>query len=135
MAAPFTDQNYQDIISILGLDPSYIRSGSTLRYQGGNLEDLDAEQGTDFVSEVQQAITDYQTAQSARDAAIASDDAIGVQSQSVPGEYSLSWGNRGAIARYDRYQIAMRNAQQTIIRLLRWKETNRYSGRATKTIS
>ena len=135
MAAPFTEQNYQDIIKILGLNPAYIRDGSALRYRGGILEDLDAESSTDFVGEVQQAITDWNTASTARDAAIASDDSLGVQSQSVPGEYSLSWGNRGGVAKYDNYLIAMRQAEQDILRLLQWDKTNRYSGRATKTFS
>lgn len=134
MAAPFTNANYQSLITILSLPANQYRQGSRLRYHCQRLEQLDNDEGSDFVEVVQQAISHWETANDAMTAAIASDDAIGVQSQSVPGEYAVSWGGRGATAKYDNYRLAMRKAEADIIRLLGWEKTNRYSGRTVKSV-
>lgn len=136
MAAPFTDSDYQNIVDILNLGPEYLETSSYLRNSGRYLEDQDSRLGTDNVGKVQQAIADYLTAQTAYNAAIEADDALGVSSQSVAGEYSVSWAKGSAAnQKYANYIVAMRRQREIITRYLNWVKTNYYSGRVTKGVS
>ena len=136
MAAPFTEQNYIDIVDILRLNPDYLENGSDLRDRGQYLENQDARLSTDMVGKVQTAIADYLTAQSAYNTAIEGDDALGVSSQSVSGEYSVSWAKGSAAnTKYSNYLIAMRRHYQTIVQYMRWDKTGPYSGVVSRTIS
>jgi len=136
MAAPFTEQNYQDIILILRLNPDQMENGSDLRDRGLYLENQDSRLATNFVGAVQDAITGYLTAYNAKNAALEADDALGVSSQSVPGEYSVSWsGGSAGKNKYSNYDAAMRRHYQTIVQYLRWNKTSPYNGTVVSTIS
>ena len=116
--ATFTEQNYQDIVDILNLRPEQLELNSTLRTQGRILEEQDARLTLDNVTKVTDAITAWQGYDTAKTAAIATDDSLGVSSQSVSGEYSVSWANGASSEKYANYDILMRKQAAIITRYL-----------------
>lgn len=134
--ATFTTANYQSLIKILGLRVEQIQSGSELRIKGDELEELDIKESTNFVGEVQQAISDYESAENDYNVNFESSDNNGISSVSVSGEYSMSFeGGAGYNSKYGNYTAAIRRHRDTITRLLNWDRTNPYSGSATKSVS
>lgn len=134
--ATFTTANYQSLIKILGLRVEQIQSGSELRIKGDELEKLDIKESTNFVGEVQQAISDYESAENDYNVNFESSDNNGISSVSVSGEYSMSFeGGARYNSKYGNYTAAIRRHRDTIIRLLNWDRTNPYSGSATKSVS
>lgn len=134
--ATFSEADYQNLVDILNLGPEYLETASYLRNSGKYLEEQDVRLNTDNVTRVKEAIAGYLSAQSAYNAAIESDTALGVASQSVQGEYSITWANGNAAAqKYSNYTVAMRRHKATITRYLNWTRSNPYSGRVTKGVS
>lgn len=134
--ATFSDQNYQDLIDILGLPPSELEQYSDLRQKARRLEDRDVRLQTRNVGRVQKAIYDYLKAEESFNCAFESDDDLGTSSASVSGEYSVSYSQGGlARSRYLNYQAAMNRNRQTIIRYLQWIESSPYTGRVLRGVS
>ncbi len=126
MAAPFTIEDYQNLTIILRLPPTEITEGSLLREKGTDLEEIDAQNSTDFVGQVQTAISDWFTVDGEKITAIATDTGMGVKRQRVEREYEIEYGSRGSSAQYDSYEIRKRRFEAEIIRLLQWDVTSRY---------
>lgn len=134
--ATFSEADYQNLVDILNLGPEYLETASYLRNSGKYLEEQDTRLSTDNVTKVKEAIANYLSAQAAYNTAIEGDTALGVASQSVAGEYSVSWaGGSAAAQKYNNYVIAMRRHKATITRYFSWTRSNPYSGRVTKGVS
>jgi hypothetical protein len=126
MAAPFTTEDYQNLIIILQLSPTEIAEGSLLREKGTALEEIDEQNLTDFVGQVQTAIAAWITANDEKNAIVSTDTGQGIKRQKVDGEYEVEYGTRGALSRYDSYEMRKRQAELDIRRLLQWEATTRY---------
>lgn len=126
MALPFTTEDYQNLIIILRLSPTEIVAGSLLREKGVELEEIDLQNLTDFVGEVQTAIINWITVNDEKNTAIATNTSIGIKRQRVEKEYEVEYEKGGVLARYDSYEIRKRQYEADIIRLLQWNVTSRY---------
>lgn len=126
MTAPFTTQNYQDLIIILQLPPSEIFANSLLRNRGKHLEQIDTNNSTDFVGDVQSAICNWFTANDAKNTIMSTANGQGIKRQKVDGEYEVEFSDRGAMSKYDGYESAKRRSESEIRRLLQWDYSSRY---------
>lgn len=126
MSAPFTSDDYQSLIIILRLPPTEIAPSSLLRRKGTCLEEIDAQNATDFVGQVQTAIASWLTAEEEKNAVLVTDTGQGIKSQSVTGEYSIEYGSRGSLGKYDSYEMRKRQYEADIRRLLQWDTTGQY---------
>jgi len=118
---------------MLDLPPYELEVNSYLRRKGQILEQQDTRLTLTNVDKVIEAIAQYQSVLSDYQTASDADDAIGVSSQSVPGEYSVSWD--GKKNKYDNYFMQMRRYQDLVRRYLRLDRYSRYTGKVGVTIS